>query len=152
MSFIKGRVVKDAEVKQFESGTQVVNFTVAVNESYKKKTGENVERVEYFNCRYWFDADMANVLKKGVPVEVSGWITTEGYMIGNDIKARLIMQVQSVKFPFVPKKKENGQTTAQQELVLEGHAICPFSSEDNGKHSAPMLPFVSFQSLGKLLA
>ena len=32
-----GRLVKDAEVKTFDSGFAVINFTIATNRSYKKK-------------------------------------------------------------------------------------------------------------------
>lgn len=31
-----GRLVKDAEVKTFDSGFAVINFTIATNRSYKK--------------------------------------------------------------------------------------------------------------------
>lgn len=125
MSFIKGRVTKDADVKTLESGKEVVNFSVAVNEKYKKQNGEAVERVEYFNCAYWFDTGIASILKKGTVVEVSGWITTEAYMKGNDVKAKLVMQVQSVKCPFVPKKKE-GAGAAQQEAFSDVSDDLPF--------------------------
>jgi len=126
MSFIKGRVTKDAEVKQFDGGKEVVNFSVAVNEKYKKKNGEQAERVEYFNCAYWFDSSIAQVLKKGALVEVSGWITAEAYMKGNDAKANLTMQAQSVKCPFVPKKKEGSTGVVGQASLQEGTDDLPF--------------------------
>jgi len=126
MSFIKGRVTKDAEVKQFVSGKEVVNFSVAVNEKYKQKNGEQAERVEYFNCAYWFNSGIAQVLKKGTLVEVSGWISAEAYMKGNDAKAKLVMLVQSVKCPFVPKKKEGSTGAIVQTSLQEGTDDLPF--------------------------
>ena len=58
-------------------------------------------------------------------VEVSGWISAEAYMKGNDVKAKLVMQVQSVKCPFVPKKKE-GADAAQQAVFSEASDDLPF--------------------------
>jgi len=125
MSFIKGRVTKDAEVKTLESGKEVVNFSVAVNEKFKKRNGEASERVEYFNCAYWFDTGIAGILKKGTAVELSGWISAEAYIKDNDAKPKLTMQVQSVKCPFVPKKKEGGATPEHGEVAESGDDL-PF--------------------------
>ena len=125
MSFIKGRVTKDAEVKTLESGKEVVNFSVAVNEKYKKQNGDAVERVEYFNCAYWFDTSIAAILKKGTVVELSGWISAEAYIKDNDAKPKLTMQVQSVKCPFVPKKKEGSTAPARGEVAESGDDL-PF--------------------------
>ena len=117
MSQIKGRLTKDAEVRSTGNGTEVVNFTVAVNDKYKKRNGEEVERVEYFKCSYWFDSAMAALLKKGRLIDASGWISTEVYQKSGEHKAQLTMQVQSVKFPFVPKSKEKAAAGAQQTLL-----------------------------------
>jgi single-strand DNA-binding protein len=115
MSTIKGRLTKDAELKELESGSTVVNFTVAVNDSYEKRNGEKVERVEFFNCAYWFDTDIATKLLKGVMAEVSGWISANVFEKNGEHKAQLTMQVQSVKFPFVSKKKETGENAVPPE-------------------------------------
>jgi single-strand DNA-binding protein len=50
---IVGRLTRDAQVRTLDNGKAVVNFSVAVNDSYKDKQGEQVQRVEYFNCAYW---------------------------------------------------------------------------------------------------
>ena len=41
---ITGRLTGDAEVRTTSNGKQVVNFSVAVNDSYKNKQGERVEQ------------------------------------------------------------------------------------------------------------
>ena len=49
---IIGRLTRDAEVRTLNNDKQVVNFSVASNESYKNKQGERVEQTTYFDCAY----------------------------------------------------------------------------------------------------
>lgn len=126
MAFIKGRVTKDAEVRNTDNGKEVVNFSVAVNETYKQKDGTQKERVAYFNCAYWFDSSIVQILKKGTLVELSGWITAEAYLKDNDAKAKLVMQVDSVKCRFVPKKKGANSVVSQEPATNESADDLPF--------------------------
>ncbi len=50
---IIGRLTKDAEVRTLSGNRQVVNFSIATNESYRSKEGERVEQTTYFDCAYW---------------------------------------------------------------------------------------------------
>jgi single-strand DNA-binding protein len=63
---IIGRLTQDAKVSTLPNEKQVVNFSVAVNDSYKNKQGERVQLTEYFNCAYWISPNVAKVLTKGV--------------------------------------------------------------------------------------
>ena len=49
---ITGRLTRDAQVRNY-SGKDVVQFSVAVNDSYKNKDGERITKTEFFNCSYW---------------------------------------------------------------------------------------------------
>lgn len=139
MSTIKGRLTKDAELKELESGSTVVNFTVAVNDSYEKRNGEKVDRVEYFNCAYWFDADIATKLLKGVLVDVSGWIGATVYEKNGEQRAQLTMQVQCVKFPFVSKKKdvEGAEPPAENRVATTNKAGKDGKKRNSGKGKQP---------------
>jgi len=81
---ITGRVTADAIVRSLSGDKQVVNFSVAVNDSYKPKDGERVTHTEFFDCSYWIGAGIAQYLTKGSIVELSGrlstraWINAEG--------------------------------------------------------------------------
>lgn len=81
---ITGRVTADAQVRTLSEGRQVVNFSVAVNDSYKAKNGERVTQTEFFDCSYWIGAGIAQYLTKGSIVELSGrvsaraWVDSEG--------------------------------------------------------------------------
>jgi single-strand DNA-binding protein len=81
---ITGRVTADAVVRTLSEGKQVVNFSVAVNDSYKAKNGERVTQTEFFDCSYWIGTGIAQYLTKGTIVELSGrvsaraWVDSEG--------------------------------------------------------------------------
>lgn len=81
---ITGRLTGDAVVRSLSEGKKVVNFSVAVNDSYKAKNGERVTQTEFFDCSYWIGTGIAQYLIKGSIVELSGrvsaraWVDSEG--------------------------------------------------------------------------
>lgn len=96
---LTGRLTADAKCSTLKGGRQVVNFTVAVNDSYKPKGSEVAVKVTtYFNCSYWINPGIADYLKKGSLVEcfgrvsVNAWTNTEG-----EARASLNFHVNSIK-------------------------------------------------------
>jgi len=84
---ITGRIVKDASVFKLKENREVVNFTIAVNDSYKPKDSTELKKVvTYINCSYWLSSKSALWLKKGALVELFGRIGLNVY-IGNDSEA-----------------------------------------------------------------
>lgn len=69
-----GRLVKDAEVKELESGKKVCNVTLAVPRSYKNASGEY--ETDFIDCTLW----------SGV-AETTGTYCQKGDMVG--VKGRL---------------------------------------------------------------
>ncbi|STD04964.1 single-stranded DNA-binding protein [Chryseobacterium carnipullorum] len=47
---IVGRITRNAEINHLKDDKQVVNFSVAINDSYKTKQGERREQTTYYNC------------------------------------------------------------------------------------------------------
>lgn len=47
---IIGRLTKDAEVRTLPNDKKVVNFSLAVNDSYKNKKGERVELTAFLTA------------------------------------------------------------------------------------------------------
>ena len=68
-----GRAGRDPEVRYFESGTMVANFSLAVN-AYKKD-----EAPDWFNLTIWGKQAQvaADYVKKGSQIAVSGRMTSE---------------------------------------------------------------------------
>ena len=76
-----GRLGKDVEMRNLESGNTVANFTLATSESYKNKNGEKVENTEWHNIVVWGkQAEVAaRYLKKGSQIYLEGKITTRSW-------------------------------------------------------------------------
>ena len=84
---ITGRIVKDASVFKLKENREVVNFTIAVNDSYKPKDSTELKKiVTYINCSYWVSSKSAKWLKKGALVKLFGRIGLNVY-IGSDSEA-----------------------------------------------------------------
>lgn len=80
---ITGRLPADAEKRTAKGNREFVTFTVAVNDYYKTKGGEEKEFTEYINCAYWLGTKIADSLLKGSIVTVIGRIYLNQYK-GND--------------------------------------------------------------------
>lgn len=112
---IVGRLTADATVHTLKDERKVVNFSVAVNDSYKPKGNEQPVKVAtYFNCSYWINPAIAEHLTKGSLVELYGrisvnaWTNAEG-----EAKASLNFHANSIKLHGKPKGAENaGQAPA----------------------------------------
>lgn len=113
---ITGRLTRDAEVRTTSQDKQVVNFSVATNESYKNKQGERIEQTTYFDCAYWLSAKVASLLTKGTLVELTGRVSTRAWT-GKDgePKAGLNFHTSNIKFHGGIKRTETAQATAQSE-------------------------------------
>lgn len=84
---ITGRIVKDASVFKVKENREVVNFSIAVKDSYKPKGSTEVKKiVTYIDCSYWMSAALAQWLRKGTLVQLFGRIGLNVY-IGNDEQA-----------------------------------------------------------------
>lgn len=96
---IIGRLTADAKVNSLKDGRTVVNFTVAINESYKPKGSDTATKITHFiNCGYWINSGIVAHLNKGTLVELYGrigvnaWNNTDG-----EAKASLTFHVNNIK-------------------------------------------------------
>ena len=48
-----GRLGRDPEIKYTQSGDVIANFSLAVGETYKDKSGQKVEKTEWIRCVAW---------------------------------------------------------------------------------------------------
>lgn len=75
-----GRLAADPEARQLASGSQVVNFKLAVSEQWKdKQTGERKERTEWVPCVCWNEGlgrVLESYVRKGQLVYVEGAFQT----------------------------------------------------------------------------
>jgi single-strand DNA-binding protein len=111
---IIGRVTKDAQVRTLSNSKQVVNFSVAINDSYRNKAGERIEQTTYFDCTYWLSVKVATILTKGTLVELTGRVSARGWT-GNDgeTHAGLNFNTSQIKLHLGVKKSETAQATTE---------------------------------------
>ncbi|MCR9254330.1 MAG: single-stranded DNA-binding protein [bacterium] len=76
-----GKLGQDPEIRHLESSRNVVRFSLATSETYKKKDGERVTKTEWHNVVLWSPlAEIAEkYLKKGNPVYIEGKLTMRSY-------------------------------------------------------------------------
>jgi single-strand DNA-binding protein len=96
---LTGRLTGDALISTLKDQRQVINFTIAINDSYKPKGSDAVKKLTTFvNCSFWRTPGIAAYLKKGTLVELFGrisvnaWINTSG-----EAKASLNFHVSNIK-------------------------------------------------------
>ena len=102
---LMGRLTKDVEVRQTNSGTAVANFSLAVNRGYKREGGPDAD---FINCIAWAKTaeTMAKHTAKGRQIAVDGRIETSSYE--KDGKRIYKTDVVVEKFYFADSKQSQG--------------------------------------------
>ncbi len=105
---IIGRLTADAKVNKLQDERKVVNFSIAVNESYKPKGSDEIKKITtYFNCAYWINDRIAKVLTKGTLVELYGRIGLSTYTSKTgETKAALTFHVNNIKLHGKPMREK----------------------------------------------
>ncbi|KAF2508709.1 single-stranded DNA-binding protein [Flavobacterium zhairuonense] len=127
---ITGRLTRDAVVAKTANNKEVVNFSIAVNDSYKAKgSTEAVKIVTYIDCSYWLSSGVAQWLKKGAMVELFGRVGVNAYLNSEGkAVASLTFHTSNIKIlVFV----SDGQ-------ALQGQSA---PAKKNGKEQPDDLPF-----------
>jgi single-strand DNA-binding protein len=74
-----GRLGRDPEIRTTQSGAKVANFSLAVSEKYKDKSGQKQEKTEWVNVVCWNEGLISVIesyLSKGTQVYISGKMQT----------------------------------------------------------------------------
>ncbi len=116
---IIGRVTRDAEVRHVADDKKVVNFSVAINDGYKNKQGERVEKTTFVDCAYWLNTKVAEFLTKGTLVELTGSVAARAW-IGQDGEAHagLNFTTSQIKLHGGGKKTENSTVQASTPINI----------------------------------
>ncbi len=128
---ITGRLTRDAEARTLKDNRQVVNFSVAVNDSYQNKQGERVEQTAFFDCSYWLTPNVARLLTKGSLVELTGRVSVRAWTdMDGKARAGLNFHTSQIKLHSGSKKAESVQATNETEnnkvVVQQAEDDLPF--------------------------
>lgn len=118
---LTGRIGKDAEVKDFGNGNQVINFSVAVSDNYTKQDGTKVERTIWADCVLPVrdgKTGRTQYLKKGCIVLVKGKPEARAYLKLDAPQAQLRVLNCTVENQTWPDK-EQGEATQSNESPVE---------------------------------
>lgn len=136
-----GNLGKDPEIKTFENGNSIANFSLATNETYKDKNGDRQTRTDWHNisvgvpglvtlCQQYF--------KKGDPMYVEGKLRTREYE--KEGQKRYLTEVQVDTIKFLPKTGDKPTTT-------DATSNSNYSSTQNSTHLEETPSFVDTKSI-----
>ena len=123
---ISGRLTKDIELKTTGSGTEVVNFTLAVDRRVKK----GAERqCDFIDCTAFGKtaAFIAAYFKKGSGVTIDGRMESRKW-VDSDGKNRVSwgVTVDNVEFPVGGRSGDGGRETGSGLAEMQGEEALPF--------------------------
>lgn len=107
---IVGRVGQSAEVKDFPGG-QLISFSVAVSETYiKKSTNEKVTNTTWYECSVWRnDVSIAQYIRKGDWICLEGTPNNRSYS-NNEGEAKLVNGITVQKIELMGSKSDSTQS------------------------------------------
>lgn len=108
ITILKGNLTRDPEINTLPSGDSVVNFSIAVNNYYNDKQGEQQKITDFIDCKaYGRIADnIGKFFQKGRPILIEGSLKQEKWTDQNDNnRSKLVVKVKD--FEFVDSKNDN---------------------------------------------
>ena len=103
-----GHLGKDPELKYTPGGAAVASFSLATNESYKDKEGNQQDKTEWHRLVVWNkQAEIAaEYLKKGAQIFVEGKLQTRSWE--KDGQKHYMTEVVVLNFQMLGRKGEGG--------------------------------------------
>lgn len=105
--FLSGNVGKDPDFRTLESGSQVLMFSIAINENYKDKNGEWVDKTQWFNIVVWGKSAeyLSKKIFKGYKVLVEGKMSNRKYQ-AKDGSEKQVTDVIGLKVEVFTKQAQ----------------------------------------------
>ena len=93
------RLTSDAKISPLKNDKQVVNFNVAINDSYKVNgSAETTKIVTYVQCDYWVNPSIAPYLTKSTLVELQDRVGVNAHNANDgEAKATLTFHANTIK-------------------------------------------------------
>lgn len=138
---IIGFIGQDAKVNDLGTN-QVINFSVAVSESYvKKETGEKITNTIWYDCSRWGNnTQIAQYLKKGQQVFVSGTPTARAWQNENgEIKSVLGIKVDRIELLGSDNSNSNNSENSNNTQNISNFNNQEINNVNNEEHDD--LPF-----------
>lgn len=136
-----GTLGKDPESRFFPDGAAVCNFSIAVNEKWKDKSGEKKERVEWVNivATHGLAEVCGKYLQKGSSVFVSGKFSTRKWK-DKDGQDRYTTEIRADAMQMLGGKQDGEQRPAPAQRQAQARQAPAKSAFDNSDF-ADSVPF-----------
>lgn len=110
---LMGNLTRDPELRYTPQGAAVCEFGLAMNEKYRSKAGEDVEKVCFVDITCWNKTAeiAAQYLKKGTAIHIEGKLTQDRWEDAGGQK-RSKHKVTCERLTFVGSKDSNGAGAA----------------------------------------
>ena len=117
-----GHLGRDPEVREYE-GRKVANFSLAVNERYRKSDGSTQESTEWFRVSFWGNtAEVAEkYLKKGDQVYVEGRLRSREYT-DNEGQKRFALEVNGQSMTMLGSPDSNNTSTSNDNSAYQANS------------------------------
>jgi len=95
-----GNLTRDPEVRQIPNGMAVCDLGLAINESYKDKSGQRVETTVWVDVVVWGKTaeNCGQFLHKGAPVLVEGRLQLDQWEKDGEKRSKLRVRADRVQF------------------------------------------------------
>lgn len=107
-----GNVGKAPEVRTFDGGNKVANFTLATTKRYTDRNGQLVDATTWHNIQV--NGKIADVaekyVQKGDPIYVEGELTARTYVDRNNVE-RVIYEVRASQLQLLRQRGSAAQET-----------------------------------------
>lgn len=106
---IAGRATKDPEIKVTPSGTTVLSFSLAVNDTKKNAQGEWEEIANFFDCVLFGERAerLAQYIPKGIKLTINGRLHQDRWQAQDGTnRSRVSIIVQDIELP--PRTQPQG--------------------------------------------
>lgn len=107
-----GNVGKTPEVRTFDGGNKVANFTLATTKRYTNSNGQAVDATTWHNVQV--NGKIAEVaekyVQKGDPIYVEGELTSRSYVDRNNVE-RVIYEVRALQLQLLRQRGSAAQET-----------------------------------------
>lgn len=114
---ILGNITRDPELKTTPNGSNLANFTVAINRNYTSQSGEKQTETSFVDCVAWSKTGetIAKYFQKGRQILVSGRLNQRTWRDKDTGRNRSALDVVVEEFSFVNDgNRQNGSISPNE--------------------------------------
>lgn len=134
---LMGNLGQDPDLRFTANGEAVCNISVAVNQNYKNRDGEKMQKTVWVRAAFWGErAETVNkYFHKGDSIIIHfNWAQAQGFLNRNNEPAASL-EVTATRFTFVPgNKRDDGARD-------DGYDDAPYSKHEEETTEVDDIPF-----------